>query len=100
ALASMLVGWHWKLASVRRSVRPVPVLSFNLDRLWWCGVGALVIGLAGQYSYSHSGRTGENTSAYWYMLFQTSYPGMALCIVAMTLSPRHRSVFHWGMLTL
>lgn len=100
SLFSLLVGWHWKLVSVRRPAHPLPKVSFNLDRLWWCGVGALVIGLAGQYSYSHSGRMSENTSAYWYMLFQTGYPGMALCVAVMTLSPRHRLVFHWGTLAL
>jgi hypothetical protein len=100
SLLSLLVGWHWKVDSARRSLRPAPEVTFNMDRLWWCGLGALAIGLAGFYSFARSGREFATTSAYWYLLFNTCYSGMALCVVVMTLSPRHRSVFHWGTLAL
>ena len=100
SLLSLLVGWHWKVDSARHSSRPVPKVSYDMDRLWWCGLGALAIGLAGFYSFTRSGREAAETSAYWYLLFHTCYPGMALCVVVLTLSPRHRSVFHWGTLAL
>jgi hypothetical protein len=100
SLLSLLVGWHWKVDSARRSPRPAPEETFDMDRLWWCGLGALAIGLAGFYSFVRSGREFAETSAYWYLLFNTCYPGMALCVVVMTLSPRHRSVLHWGTLAL
>ena len=100
SLLSLLVGWHWKVDLAGRSSRPAPEVSYNVDRIWWCGLGALAIGLGGYYSFRGSGRGYEETSAYWYLLFNTCYPGMALCVAAMTLSPRHRSSLHWGTLAL
>ena len=101
SLLSLLIGWHWKLNSGRRKVlSPDPGRRFHIDRLWWCGLGALVIGLVGFYSFTGSGREFSETSAYWYLLFNTCYPGIALCIAVMVLSPRHCSAGHACLLLL
>jgi hypothetical protein len=101
SLLSLLIGWHWKLHLRRREVRAGgPERRFDIDRLWWSGVGALGIGLIGFYSFTRSGREFSETSAYWYLLFNTCYPGIALAVAAMVLSPRHRTAGHTGLLLL
>ena len=98
AYASLLAGWHIYLATSARAVRQKTDSSIDLDRLWWWGIGLQLIGLASYYSFGASGRTFQETSAYWYMAFHLCYPGMSICVAVLALSPRHRGPSNFALL--
>ncbi|PWU09038.1 MAG: hypothetical protein C5B50_28225 [Verrucomicrobia bacterium] len=101
ALAAFLAGWHWRLLSVRRrpAVQQEPP-RFDFTKLWWAGVALMVIGLVGWKSFLASGRDADDTSAYWYLLITLAYPGMAICVTVLALSPRHRTVLNFAILAI
>ncbi|MGO9113074.1 MAG: hypothetical protein ACLP9L_27900 [Thermoguttaceae bacterium] len=84
--ASFLAGWYLHLGQRPRTKSAAP--SYSLRGLWNWGIGLLVVGDAGLYSFSYSESSYATTSAYWYMLFQVAYAGIALCVAVLTLKRR------------
>jgi hypothetical protein len=99
SLACLLVGWHGTVGTSRGLSRQPRSLAFDMDRLWFVGIAAMVIGLVGWRSFLRSGRIDAETTAYWYMLYNLAFPGASLCVLVLTLSPRRRSAFRCLLLT-
>ena len=84
--ASFLAGWYLNLGHRPRTASGTT--GHSLHRLWNWGIGLLIVGNAGLYSFHYSENAFAQTSAYWYMLFQVGYAGIALCIAVWTLKRR------------
>lgn len=99
ALLSLIGGlWGWyrgSAGSIRVDTREKS--EDNPQTLWYLALGAIVIGLIGQYTLFSSGflqqgqlATGE-VSGYWYMLFHVAYPGLAIAIALVSRRPEFRT---------
>lgn len=87
AYVSLLLGWYVRLnqrSAGRRSQTPA---ALDLERLSTAGVALAFVGLAGYVSFHASERAYTETSAYWYLLYDLCYPGISVCVVAMTIAP-------------
>jgi hypothetical protein len=58
---------------------------YSLQRLWNWGIGLLIVGDIGLHSFLYSETSYATSSAYWYMLFQVGYAGIALCVAVLAL---------------
>jgi hypothetical protein len=84
--ACLLAGWY---LGVRRAGPPLPPPpTYNLGRLWLVGLAWMVVGTAGMYSFAASGQAFKASSAYWYLLFNVGFAGIALCVAVLVLAPR------------
>ncbi|MGA2257755.1 MAG: hypothetical protein ABSG53_24090 [Thermoguttaceae bacterium] len=84
--ASFLAGWYLSLGRRPRANFAAP--SYSLRHLWSWGIGLLIVGNAGLYSFSYSESSFATSSAYWYMLFQVGYAGIALWVAVLTIKRR------------
>jgi branched-subunit amino acid transport protein AzlD len=84
AFACLLVGWYLRVGRPTRP--PRSAARYDLGKLYVCGIIWLLIGNIGMYSFSASGATYKESSAYWYMLYNVGYAGIALCVITLTLA--------------
>jgi hypothetical protein len=87
SFACLLLGWYLRVGggstSLPRAAR------YHLGKLWLLGIGWLVVGNVGLYSFLASGASYQSSSAYWYMLNNVGYAGTALCVVALVRGRRY-----------
>jgi len=83
-LVGLVLGW-------RRGIRKTLVAgarpsaggwTYNYGRLWWIGCALVWAGMYAYRSFSTSGRSFQETSAYWYMSGHLVYPGTCICLIA------------------
>ena len=86
-LLAVLYGWHRGMRGGRTVVsRRNP--PYQIYMLWLMGMAAVVIGAMGNYSVVHAAAQAggqleyASASAYWYLLFYTGYPGLAIALWA------------------
>jgi hypothetical protein len=87
SLIGILLGWYKGVGAVRAPRRIVPMRGH--ESLWYGGVVAILVGIAGQYSFFYSGY-GFSVSAYWYLLFHIAFPGFAICVNLAARYPEYR----------
>ena len=90
--AAFLAGWYRNLVVAKARGKTI---HYSPRGLWNWGNGLLIVGFVGQYTFAHAGQSYAESSAYWYMLFQLGYPGIALCVAALTLR-RTGSRYSWS----
>ncbi len=78
-----LAGWYLNLG--RRPKKNPTAVGYSLPRLWGWGIAFLVVGDASWHSFRSSGAAFADSSAYWYLLFNVAYSGIALCVAVLTL---------------
>ncbi|MFO0807404.1 MAG: O-antigen polymerase [Gemmataceae bacterium] len=89
SLIGLLYGWH--LGCGRLGAPPPVRLNPARSRtLWYFGVGAMMIGIAGQYSFLSIYGNEFSASAYFYLLFHVAYPGLAICVYIASSDPDYR----------
>lgn len=91
-LVGTVAGWNWGLRFVPPGA-PSPQHSYNYMLLWWMGVGATLVGIAGYTSYSYrlSADEARVSSSYWIMLYHLGYPGILLCMQVMGRRSEYRN---------
>src|SRR5262245_31295401 len=113
AFVALQIGWGTRLRSAgdrcfsadcaaqsaefRRMGRVMQgVRLWDYQRLWRMGLALQAVGLVGFYTFLRSGRSFEETSGYWYMLFHLCYPGISLCVAVLVLRNEARTGFNYG----
>lgn len=99
ALVSLIGGlWGWykgSAGSIR--VDPREKSEDNPQMLWYMALGAILVGLVGQYTFFSMGffqqglLANQEVSGYWYMLFHVAYPGIAIGVALISRRPEFRS---------
>lgn len=83
SLIGGLWGWYRGSAGSIR-VDPREKSEDNPQTLWYLSLGAIFVGLVGQYTFFSMGffqqgvLSSQDVSGYWYMLFHVAYPGIAI----------------------
>jgi len=83
-LCAVIAGWAVGMRRRRMDVTSTQSERiYDWNRLWLIGAVLLFAGSVSNYAFLTQAEIDwKNTSAYWYLFFHVTYPGMALCIVA------------------
>lgn len=89
-LLGLLAGWYKGLGRpvIAKSVRIAPAQG---QMLWYAGVGAMMVGIFGQYYFYAAIGNDYSGSAYLYLLYHVAYPGLAICVFLASSDPQYRS---------
>jgi hypothetical protein len=99
-LIGLVLGW-------RRGVRKTPARGsylfdqewkYDYARLWCLGCCLVILGMFAHRSFGASGRSFQETSAYWYMSGHLVYPGTCICLIALARSPSLRTFSRYALL--
>lgn len=96
-LVSLVAGWQW--GSRRPAPAPGTTGGASPRAIWAAGIGLILVGGASFRLFIAGGDPDwEGTSAYWYLLFHVTYPGLALALAAAAMDPRCRGIARQALL--
>jgi hypothetical protein len=92
-LSLFFLNLGWRRTYNRHATKPSirPAWGYDLDRLRSSSFVLVAIGILGYWSFRNSSVGYQGGTAYWYLSFLVCYPGLAILIALMTISPRYRS---------